>query len=239
MDTIMLEAKIREKKEKRSNFSKMIPSVLYGKDMESIMLWIDYKKFSRTLSKAGESTIIDLAVDGQKNPQKVLIYDIQNDPVSDMHTHIDFFRVKMDEEIEIEVEFEFVGEAPAVKEQGGVLIKNIDSVEVRCLPVDLPGSITVDISSLKTFEDYIYVKDLPVSDKVKIDLEGKTVVALVSPPRSEEELEELESKVEADISQVEGMEEETGEKETAGDEKEKQEQEQEQKPKETESKEKE
>lgn len=224
MDTITLEAKVREKKDKRNDFSEMIPSILYGKDMESVMLWVDYKKFAKTLSEAGESTIIDIAVDGQKNPQKVLIYDIQNDPVSDRHIHIDFFRVKMDEEITTEVELEFIGEALAVKEQGGVLVKNIDSVEVRCLPADLPSSIIVDISSLETFNDYIYVKDLPVSDKVKLSLEGETVVALVSPPRSEKELEELESKVEADISQVEGMEEEAGEEEAATDEKEEQEQ---------------
>lgn len=212
MEKIKLAAKKREKTQKRMDFPKFVPAILYGKGMDSVMLWVDNKQFTRTLDEAGESTIIDLDVDGIKEPHKVLVYDVQNDPISDAYTHIDFFRVKMDEEIETEVELEFIGESPAVKEKGGVLVRNIDSIEVRCLPGDLPGSFTIDISTLKTFDDYIYVKDIQVSDKVKIDLDGETVIALVAPPRSEEELEELESEVDADISGVEGIKEEAEEK---------------------------
>ncbi|MEA2007257.1 MAG: 50S ribosomal protein L25 [Patescibacteria group bacterium] len=208
METIKLEAIIRKKEQKRTDQKNMVPAILYGKDMENSMLWIDQKIFNKILKDAGESTIIDLIVEGQKEPHKVLVYDLQNDPISDEYTHIDFFRVKMDEEIVTEVELVFVGEASAVKEQGGVLVKNVDSVNVRCLPADLPGSITVDITSLKTFEDHIYIKDLEVSDKVNIEIDENTLVVLVSPPRSEKELEELEEEVEGDISQVEGMGEE-------------------------------
>ena len=70
---------------------------------------------------------------------------------------------------------------------------------------DLPSEIEVDITSLKTFEDHICIKDLKISPKVKIELEPETVVALVSPPRSEEELTGLSEKVEADVTKVEGV----------------------------------
>lgn len=221
MESINLEVKIRAKEEKKAHYEKMIPAILYGRDMENVMLWVNQKAFNKTLKEAGESTIIDLVVQGQKEPHKVLVYDLQRDPVSGKFNHVDFFRVKMDEEITTEVELEFVGEAPAVKEQGGVLIKNIDAVSVRCLPADLPGSITVDISSLETFEDHICIKDLPISDKVKIDIDKDTVVALVSPPRSEQELEDLEGEVDADISKVEGMSDETADDEEEKEEEEK------------------
>ena len=135
----------------------------------------------------------------------MIIYDSQKDPVSEKFTHIDFFQVRMDEKIEKEIELVFVGESPAVKETGGVLVKNLDKVEISCLPADLPSSIEVDISSIKAFDDYIYVKDLKVGRGVEIKVDPETVVALVAPPRSDEELEALEQKVEGDVTKVEGM----------------------------------
>ena len=111
----------------------------------------------------------------------------------------------MDEEIEAKVELEFVGESPAVKELGGILIKNMDEIEVKCLPGDLPPKIEVDISRIKNFEDYIYVKDLPVSDKVELLADSENVVAMVTEPRSEEELAELETEVKEDVTKVEGV----------------------------------
>lgn len=203
-----------------------IPAVIYGRGIKTESLWIDELEFSRLLKKSGESTVISLEVKNgkeglkkgekekkeesvdSKNNRNAIIYEIQNDPMSGKIIHVDFFQVKMDEEIETEVEISYVGESPAVKEQGGVLVKNIDEVTVKCLPTDLPSEIKVDISNLKTFDDYIYIKDLNVSSKVKIDLDPETVVALVSPPRTEQELEELSEKVEEDVSKVDGMEKE-------------------------------
>ena len=154
--------------------------------------------------------MIALEIDG-KNDRNVIIYDIQEDPVKGNIIHVDFFQVRMDEEIETDVELVYIGEedAPAVKELGGVLVKNMDNVTVKCLPAYLPSEITVDVSSLQTFEDRILVKDLKVSEKVEIDSDPETVVALVSPPRSEEDLEKLEEKIDADVSKVEGVVKET------------------------------
>jgi len=209
MDKVALKAKIREvfgRRTKKGKRAGLIPAVIYGRGIESLSLWINDLDFRRLIKKSGESTMIGLDIDG-KGEKNVIIYETQKDPMTEKYTHIDFFQVRMDEEIETEVELVFLGEtdAPAIKELGGVLIKNMDEVTVKCLPADLPGEIKVDVSSLKTFEDYIYVKDLNISDKVKIELDPETVVALVSPPRSEEELSSLEEKVEEDVSKVEGV----------------------------------
>jgi large subunit ribosomal protein L25 len=219
METITLSVKKRETETRKEPENGLIPAVLYGKGFENQTLWVDSKQFDKIYKEAGESSIIDLAISDKKSKktEKVLIYELQSDPVTDEIVHVDFYRVKMDEVIETDVGLKFVGEAPAVKELGGVLVRNLDEVEVKCLPLDLPKEIEVDISVLKTFEDYIYIKDLNVSDKVEINVDAETVVALVSPPRSQEEIDELETEVEADVSQVEGMEEEqeeeTGEEE--------------------------
>lgn len=207
MEKIELKAKKRDvfgKKTKKGRKSGLIPAVVYGRGIESLSLWINMLDFRRLLKKSGESTMIGLEIDG-KNNRNVIIYEIQRDPVTDSIIHIDFFQVRMDEEIETEVEFEFIGESLAVRDLGGVLVKNMDEIEVKCLPGDLPSRINVDISVLDNFESRICVKDLKIPSKVKIDLDPETVVALVSPPRSEDELGKLDEKVEADVTKVEGI----------------------------------
>lgn len=198
-----LKAKNREKKDTRAEFSKMIPAVLYGPEIKSKVIWVDKQDFRKVLKDAGESTLIDLQLD--KDDHQVLIQDIQYDALSNDYQHIDFFKVNMNEEIETDVELDFVGESPAVKEEGGILVKNINAIKIRCLPNDLLSEIKVDLSILKKIDDKVYVKDLTISDKVKVDLEPDTVVAVVTPPRSAEELESLEEKDETDIDQVEGI----------------------------------
>lgn len=218
MEKIKLEAKTRLERGRKANKGRsqgLIPAVAYGKNIVAESLWIESLDFKKLIKKSGESTLIDLNVDG-KNGRNVIIYELQKDPVRDQYIHVDFFQVKMDEKIEKEIELVFIGESAVVKEMGGVLVKNLDKVEVECLPADLPSSIEVDISSIKTFDDYIFVKDLKVGSGVEIKFDPETVVALVSPPRSEEELKELEEKVEVDVTKVEGMAkpEEPGEEKT-------------------------
>jgi large subunit ribosomal protein L25 len=121
----------------------------------------------------------------------------------------------MDQKIETNVDLEFIGESPAVKEMGGIFVTNIDFVEVQCLPGDLPGKIEVDISVIDDFDKNIYVKDLAVGEKVVILTDESVSVASVSAPRTKEELEGLDEQVDGDISQVEGIEEKD-EKEEGG-----------------------
>lgn len=207
MDKIALEASTRDVLGRKTNKGRkdgLIPAVVYGKGIPGKNIWVKMLDFKRLIKKSGESTVIDLKID-EKDSRNVLIYDTQKDPVRDSFMHIDFFQVRMDEEIETEVELEFIGEAPAVKELGGVLVKNIDAIEVKCLPADLPSKIEVDISSLKTFEDRITLGDLNISKKIELSIDLETVIALVSEPRSEEEMSELEAKVDADVTKVEGV----------------------------------
>lgn len=182
----------------------VIPAVLYGRGIKNEHVWVNRKEFDKIYEEAGESTIFHLALENG-DTRNVLIKEVQKDILSSQVIHADFYQVRMDEKIEAEVEFIFTGESAAVKELGGILVKNMDAIEVKCLPGDLPSKIEVDISRLKTFDDYIYVKDLAISDKVEISVDPETVVALVASPRSEEELAELETEVKEDVTKVEGV----------------------------------
>jgi large subunit ribosomal protein L25 len=216
MKDIVLKATTRDLKKnnlKGRREEGLVPAVLYGQGGKNKNIWIDAKDFMRAYDNAGENTVIELELD-EKDKENVLIYDFQENSLTDEVMHIDFYRVNMKKEIEAEVPIDFSGESPAVKEKGGVLVRNIDRVSVKCLPGDLPQNFDIDISRLETFEDRITAKDLGASEKIELDLDPETVIALVTPPRSEEELAGLDEKIEEDVSQVEGVEKE---EETEGD----------------------
>jgi large subunit ribosomal protein L25 len=201
---ITLDGKIRKEAPKKESLKNEIPGILYGREVENVMVWLDRKKFTNLYEEIGESTVFKLALDG-KDERNVLIKEVQKDVLTGDPRHVDFYQVRMDEEIEAEVELIFKGESAAVKELGGILVKNMDAIDVKCLPGDLPSEIEVDITPIKTFDDYIYVKDLPVSEKVEVLVDAETVVAMVSEPRSEEELADLETEVKEDVTKVEGV----------------------------------
>jgi len=210
MKNIVLKVKSRDLKKNnlKGNRAKgLVPVVLYGQKSKNENLWADAKNFIKIYNEAGENTIIELEIDGKKK-ENVLIYDFQKNTLTDEFMHVDFYRVDMTKKIETEIPINLNGEASAVKEQGGVLVKNIDKIVVKCLPENIPQSFNVDISKLVTFEDRITVADLDISGKIETELDKKTVIALVSPPRSEEELAGLDEKIEEDVSQVEGTEKE-------------------------------
>ena len=216
---ITLKAKIRKEKGKKVKVLRhqgLLPVVLYGPKIKDQHLTIDLKDFQKVYEEAGESSLLNLKVeDDQEYP--VLIHDVQLDPINNLPLHVDFYQPNLEEEVEATIELVFKGEAPAVKELGGVLVKSISEIEVRALPQNLPREIIVEVSGLKSFEDHIAIKDLIVPANVVILKEPSEVVASVVPPRAEEELEAVEApspeEVEIIGKQDKGGKEEEGEKE--------------------------
>ncbi|NTV41020.1 MAG: 50S ribosomal protein L25 [Candidatus Moranbacteria bacterium] len=203
---ITLKADIRDivgKKVAKFRKENKVPAVVYGNKIACQNLWINDLDFARVYSKAGESALIELEIKGEKH--SVLIHDLQNDHRSGKVSHVDFFQVNMKEEVETEIPLEFVGEAAAVKALGGVLIKNMDAVSVKCLPANLPEKFVIDLTKLATFEDHITIADLKISDSVEILLEDDTVIAIVAAPRTEAEMDGLNQKVEEDVTKVAGV----------------------------------
>ncbi len=181
-----------------------LPAVLYGHNIANQSIELNEKDFFKVFKKAGESTIVNLVVDGTIQP--VLIHDVQRHYLLDHPIHVDFYAVNMSEKLRAKIPLHFIGESNAVKALGGMLVKNLQEVEVECLPADLPHAIEVDISKLNNFEDAIRVSDLSVSNKVKILASPDEVMVTTQPPRSEEELKELEqAPVAEDVTKVEGV----------------------------------
>jgi len=202
---ISLNAKIRKEVGKKTialKESGKIPAVVYGPGVKNLSLEIDQLEFKKIFEEAGESSLIDLKVDKEKRP--VLIHEIQRDPISSQIIHIDFFQASLKEDVEVTVPLVFEGTAPAIKDLGATLVKNMTEIQVKALPQNLPHEIKVNIEGLKAIGDHILIKDLPLSEGVKaVKKPDEIVVSISAAEKVEEELaKEIEEKVE-DIEKVE------------------------------------
>lgn len=198
VDLIVKKRNLFGRKTKELRHKDVIPAELYGKGIENIHLSVPKKELVKTIKEAGQSTIINLDIEGEKRP--VLIYEIQRHPVSNDIMAVDFYQVRLDEQVETAVPVELINEAPAVKEKDGVLVQVMQEVNIKALPTNIPRSIEVDISCLKDIDQSIHIRDIKLPEGVKILDEADAVVVTVKPQITEEEekaLEEEESRAEA------------------------------------------
>lgn len=178
-----------------------LPAIVYGFGIEPTPVAIDRVAFDKAYAAAGASTVVDLDVNGTVHP--VLISEVQRNPLNDFAIHADFRRVDLSKKIEAKIPLKLIGISSAVKDMGGTLVQSLEDIEVLCLPNALVHDITVDISSLKTFDDVIRVSDITIPEGIEVKTDLDNAVASVQPPRSEAEMAALDAAVEADVSKVE------------------------------------
>jgi large subunit ribosomal protein L25 len=185
MKEIVLKARHREKggkeyakKLRRGGF---IPAVLYGPETPVLTLEIETKSFQALLRGGlGENVIVTLLLDEKEDGQrKVLIREIQRDPVKGDILHVDFHQISLTKKLTIEVPIHLVGTPEGVNE-GGILQHVLRELEVECLPTAIPEKIEVDVSSLK-IGDSFHVADLKV-ENAEILSDPKSSVVTVVPP---------------------------------------------------------
>jgi len=192
-----------------------LPAVLYGYGIDPMSIVLDAHEASRTLARASSSTLITISLDGKEYP--TLVREKQLDYIRNSLIHVDFLAVSLTEKITASVGVHVVGEAPAVKEYGAILVTGLTELEVECLATDLPERFTVDVSGLTEISSGVYVKDVVPPDGVEIlnDPEEVLVVAtaMVEEEIEEEEEELLEGEEELEEPEVigRGKEEEEGE----------------------------
>jgi large subunit ribosomal protein L25 len=164
-----------------------VPAIIYGGKNKPEPLQVSKRDISLLLSHAsGENILVELEIDGEKAGRLALMQEVQHAPLGGDILHVDFHAVSMDEMIEADVPLEPSGIPEGVKTFGGLLEQNLRSLEIECLPRDLPDVITVDVSHLN-IGDSIHVRELPlppgVTTRVPADLTAFSVLA----PTVEEE----------------------------------------------------
>lgn len=162
-----------------------IPAEIYGHNFENKHVQVSRKEFERVFKETGETGVITLEVENTEYP--VLIHQLSYSQLGDTIRAIDFYVVNLKEKTRAEIPVHFIGESPAVKELGGVLVKALEKIEVEALPTDLPSRIDVDLSVIKELNHSIYIKDIAISEKVRIIDDPDTVVAVVTERQVEKE----------------------------------------------------
>lgn len=208
MEQIELSAATRDILGKKVRFLRrqgLTPANLYGRNVKSTALQVDTTQLKHTLAKAGKSSLVALKVDSAKRPKMVIIRDIQREPLTGGLLHVDLYQVKMEERIKIEVSLLFVGEAPAIRDRGGILVQNMNSVEVECLPANMPHNIEVDLSVLTELDQAVHVKDLSVDEGVTILTDPEQSIVQIARSKVEveiaEELMAAEAEAEAEAEE--------------------------------------
>ncbi|MBD3244426.1 MAG: 50S ribosomal protein L25 [Candidatus Moranbacteria bacterium] len=238
--TNVLKARKRDQKKDRiKNIREkgQIPGILYGPKTKNTMLVFEKIQAKTIVENSREASINKLELEKQGDSKNVIIQDLQFDKVSNKLIHVDLYEVDMKKSIETDVPVEYIGQSPAVKNLGAILVKNVYEIRVKCLPKDLPEKITVNLEGLKEFDDIIYLKDIKIPQEVEILDNLDEVIISVSEPRTEKELEALDEAVDQDVAQVEGVkkEEETGEGEEGQEQEDKEKKDQEEKKQSTEN----
>ena len=165
------------------------PVHLFGHGVDSLTLECDSKELHGVLAKSGSTRLIDMKVDKAK-AKKVLVREIQRNPIKGNLLHVDFYQVNMEEKVKLDIPLHFTGEAPALKNvKGTVLAHEITSLNIECLPDAIPDRIEVDLGPLVNEGDAIHVKDITtVPAGITIIDHPEQLVARVSVPKVKEEV---------------------------------------------------
>jgi large subunit ribosomal protein L25 len=162
----------------------LIPAVIYGGKEDSLSLQVGARDITNVLSHAlGENILVELEIDnaGARSNRMALIQEVQHAPLTGKIVHVDFHAVNMNEILHASVPIEPRGESIGVRSFGGILEQSLRSVELSCLPKDLPEVIYVDVSNLN-IGDSIHVKHLILPDGVTTREEGDLTVFLCAAP---------------------------------------------------------
>jgi large subunit ribosomal protein L25 len=174
------------KKVKRLRAKGYVPVVVYGGGGEPENLQIPARVLEPVIERAGITNLLSLRVGESQDRQVVLVREVERDAIRGTINHLDLMRVVMGEEITTEVTIVLMGEAPV----GGMVVQDMTSVQVSCLPKDLISTIEVDLATLSMVGSMVSVKDLDVPDSITILAEGDDLVAHIEVLAMDEEEEE-------------------------------------------------
>lgn len=160
--------------------SGLTPAVVYGKKTKTESIQVNTKEFVKLFSQIGESTLVYLG------DRPTLVRDVTYDAVTGLPLHVDFLQVDLKEKVKANVPVKLIGESPAEKEKLGVLVQQLEEIEVEALPTDMPEHIEVDVTILAEVDQAIHVKDLKISSKVEVLSDGGQIIAKIEPMAKEE-----------------------------------------------------
>jgi large subunit ribosomal protein L25 len=189
MEQILLDAELRSttgKAVKTLRRQGYVPAVVYGHHTEPMNVQVAERPLHLALRAAGTNHLITLNLPNQSAPRMVLVRELQRDSLNHTMRHVDFYEVIMTEKIKSDLPIVLIGESKLVKSGNGLLLQGLDSIEIECLPGDLPPEIKIDLSTLTAVGQSISVRELKVGDAIEVLTDLDEVVVKILPPTAEE-----------------------------------------------------
>ena len=177
---------------RKLRFQGRIPAVMYGKDMEPRGLSLDLKETEYLFQRISvENTILDLEIEGDDEPSRTLIREIQSYPHKPGLLHVDFLRIQKGVAVEVEIPIHLDGVPVGVRESGGILEQILNEIRVKCIPSLIPEMYTLDVTGMGV-GDSLKVSDLDLEEGVDILVEADRTICSVQVPKVVEADEEVE-----------------------------------------------
>ncbi|MCW6677915.1 50S ribosomal protein L25 [Anaerococcus sp. NML200574] len=210
MANLVLQAEKREatgkNKVNKLRSNELIPGVVYAKNQENVNVQFEAREFDKVLRQAGTSTIITLDVNGEG--KEVLIKDFQTHPYKNQFLHVDFQAIDQNQAIRVTVPVNLIGRDD-LNADAGVLVQNIDVVEVECLPKYIPQTADVEIKDLQIGENKT-VADLDIfkDENINVLADAEEVICSLQEVSEEEIIDDEEEAADAaDVPTVDETEE--------------------------------
>ena len=210
MDKLVLELKDRQlvgKKVERLRRDGITPVHMYGPGVDSRSLQVPTQDLLAVLQTVGSTIPISIVIDGGEE-HLTFVREVQWEPVSGELLHVDLLRAELTRLMTVAVPLTLVGESPAAKESGGALVQYLYSVDIEALPLDIPASLELDVSSIADLETVLRASDIPLPPKSSMVTSSSEPVArvIVAVEEVVEEQEELAPE-EADAAESEAVSE--------------------------------
>lgn len=175
-----------------------IPVHLFGHNVESMALQTDLAQLKQVLPKAGKTRLVSLKIGSSEKLRSVMVREVQKNPVTGALLHVDLYEVSMTEKVRVDVPLVLIGEAPALKVKENMLMQDLRSLSVECLPDRIPDKIEVDLSILTELDQAVRVKDIAI-ENVEVLNEPELVIVKIS-ARPIEKVEEVKPAVEEAVA---------------------------------------
>jgi large subunit ribosomal protein L25 len=181
-----------------------IPSVVYGGGSDNKNVKVHAKTFRDMLNNAASDSILVTLDLGDSNSQLAFLQDVQQNAITGEILHVDFLAVNQDTSINAALPLELTGEPEGVK-AGGLLEQMLHSLDISCLPKDLPEGITADVSALE-IGDALHISEVNFPEGVTPTLGGDVVVAIVAKTRTAQSEDDEEGEGEGEAAEGEAAE---------------------------------
>jgi large subunit ribosomal protein L25 len=185
MELAISHREVMGKATKRLRKAGIIPANIFGHKEAPQAVQLDAIDFDRLRRSHAATGVIALRLPDNSGVQTALIRHVQHDPRSGKVIHIDFFRVSLNERLNVKVPLHFVGEAPGVKIEGGVLLHLLDALEVECLASAIPEYLDVDISALTEIDSILHAEDIQLPPNFTLVTDPQEGVVKVAATRAE------------------------------------------------------